>query len=97
MYFDHVNGWSAEFSEPAERGKFPEPLRAYAVTPSRQVTRGDRLAMTHILTNPNGNLWHLTTPEGQLVDAVIATSQAVAALAYQAPGRVEVLRRAHQW
>jgi hypothetical protein len=71
------------------------------------------MPMTHVLRNRIGDLWHLTTPDGQFVDAVTAPSQAEAALAvqhlvprdghwqgrrhgqytYQAPGRMEVLRR----
>jgi len=75
------------------------------------------MPMTHILRHRPGDLWQLTTPEGQLVDSVIAASQAEAALAvqhlvprdgrwqgrhhdqytYQAPGRLEVLRRAQRF
>ena len=38
---------------------------------------------THVLKNAHGNLWHLTTPQGQVVDAVIAPNHTEAALAVQ--------------
>jgi hypothetical protein len=38
---------------------------------------------THVLKNSHGNLWYLTTPQGQVVDAVIAPNHAQAALAVQ--------------
>jgi hypothetical protein len=38
---------------------------------------------THALTNAHGNIWHLTTPQRQLLDSVIAPSHAEAALAVQ--------------
>lgn len=38
---------------------------------------------THVLTNSGGNLWHLTTADGALVDAVTAPSRAEAAVAFQ--------------
>lgn len=41
------------------------------------------MPMTHILNNPTGDLWQLTTPAGDLVDAVVAPTQAEAALAFQ--------------
>lgn len=39
--------------------------------------------MTHILKKQTGDVWYLTTPQGQFVDAVVAPSQAEAALAVQ--------------
>jgi hypothetical protein len=36
---------------------------------------------THVLTRTTGNTWHLATPQGQLLDSVIAPTHAEAALA----------------
>lgn len=38
---------------------------------------------THVLTNTHGNIWHLATPQGQVLDSVIAADHAGAALAVQ--------------
>lgn len=38
---------------------------------------------THVLTNAHGNTWHLTTPQGQVLDSVIAPNHTEAALAFQ--------------
>lgn len=38
---------------------------------------------THILKNSGGNLWYLSTPEGVVVDSVIAPNHAEAAVAVQ--------------
>lgn len=38
---------------------------------------------THVLTKGHGNVWYLTTPQGHVVDSVIAPSHAEAALAVE--------------
>ena len=38
---------------------------------------------THVLKNTHGNIWYLTTPQGQVVDSVIAPNHAEAAVAVQ--------------
>ena len=36
---------------------------------------------THVLTRATGNIWHLATPQGQVLDSVIAPNHTEAALA----------------
>jgi hypothetical protein len=38
---------------------------------------------THVLTQGDGNVWYLTTPQGHPVDCVIAPNHAEAALAVE--------------
>ena len=38
---------------------------------------------THVLKNTHGNIWYLTTPQGQIVDSVTAPNHTEAALAVQ--------------
>jgi hypothetical protein len=50
---------------------------------SVQSAKAEKLSMptTHVLTNAPGNIWHLATPQGQVLDSVIAPNHAEAALA----------------
>ncbi len=41
------------------------------------------MSATHVLTQAHSNIWYLTTPQGRMLDSVIAADHAGAALAVQ--------------